>query len=815
MIKEVLKSIYRQFIQKPTLSILNIIGLAGGIATFSLILIYASDQMNFDDWVENSENLYRIDGRFLTSPSGGYTWATMGPLKPALDADFPEVVISARLSLLNWPVKRGEFVNYDQISLVDEEFLELFSLDFVMGEQETAIATPSSVILSETMATKYFGEVNPIGETLTINGNLDYVVTGVFRDLPDNTDLTLDIIIQSREELASNSTSWNDIGVQTFVRLDENASIADVNEKLAVLVDQNRPFIGGAPGDMREIFMLFLQPFDDIHLGASVRTASNPMGNYAMIYGFLAVAVIVLAISAFNFVSMATARALEREREICLRKVAGAKRGQIIRYVLGESIAQTLLATIIGLGLAIEVLPIFGQMVDRSFTLSDFLQPEILAFILFGSLFLGLFSGLYPALFISNFHPARFLTGGRSQRTGLARLRSSLVFVQFVVSISFIVGSVTISQQMDHINRLDLGFDQNNLAILRGINRAETASLAEALKREIKQVPGVLSVTRTSVAPMDNSTSMEGFYSKHIERKLGPGARLVAIDYEFIETMGMTLTQGRVLDERFAEDMTILDGYADPATVPLNRNVIISEVLANALGYGESQDIIGEQIQLSLVSGGGQFLAVVGVVRGMSFASARSGINGQIYYHDPASLGIMVIRFSPGAQANAMVAIGEIWANMYPDTPIRTDFMEERVERLYQTEQQQLQLFSVFSGLAVLLSSIGLIGLVMNSVSHRIKEISLRRVMGAKVSDIIKLFTWQYSKPVLLANIPAWMIAFYYLNGWLEKYSERIDMSPGLYVLAGAAILAVTMALILTLVTRSALTSPAMALRYE
>jgi putative ABC transport system permease protein len=807
-------TIFKQAMQRPVLSLLNLVGLAGGIATCMLIFLYAWSELNYDSWVPEQDGLYRVEGHFVQSATG-FAPSTQVPLAEALMVEGSAFSRAIRQSQSEWPVQRDDFINYESVDVVDPGFLDMFPLNFIAGSRESTFSTLNNVLISQSMATKYFGETDAIGQTLTLNGNLEYTVSGIFTDLPARSDVNVHILVPLQNSLLRSPESWDNISLRTFVRLKPGASVADAEAQLAQLVEKHRPFTGESPGEMSEFYRLFLQPFGDIHLGSRGRTGADSIGNYGLVYGFVGIAILILAISAFNYVSLSTARALEREKEICLRKVMGAKRSQIVKLIMTESIGQTTIAALLGLMIIVDALPFFSEAMGQQFTLSELYQPIPVALFIIGTLIVGILSGLYPAFFVSAFRPVKFLSGGRSRRAGLNRLRTGLVFVQFTVCIGLIIGAVTISKQISHINGINLGFDQNNLIIVRGINRAETASRAEALKQFVATIPGVEAVTRSQIVPLESRTSIEGFYNRNILRDESIPLRLIPVDYDFFPAYGATIIAGRQLSDQYAGDIVELDGYGHWSEEDGVGNVVLNRESVKDFGYTSPEAAVGEQILLWQEGGGTHPLSIVGVVEDVRFNSTRGDTQALVFYHNPDRMDSMTIRTSEDNTNGVIQALGGIWADMYPNTPLRLEFMEERIESQYQSEDQQLRLFVFFAGLTLLLSLIGLIGLVVNSVTHRTREISIRRVVGASVGDIIKLFTWDYLKPVVLANIPAWFLAWYFLGQWIERYSQRIEMGPSLYLIGGGTILAVTMIVVTLLVTRSALTPPVHALRYE
>lgn len=813
-IVELVRSLRRQFVQSPFLSSLNLFGLAAGCAAGAVILLYARAELNFDSWVPNQERLYVVEGQFLQSATGGFSVATMAPLQPAIEANIAEVVESTRLYPTRWPVQNGDFVDLEIVSIADTDFFSIFPVKFLAGDAQTAWSGTGDVVLSESMAIKYFGSANVVGETLTLNGDTDYRVGGVFADLPTRSDIYADILVKARDGLIPEPDSWSAVSMLTFAKLDSPESAAIVNQKLALLVDTHRPFLETAEGEMKEFYRLYLQPFGDYHLGSRGRSAANSIGNFAALYGYIAVAILILVISAFNYVGLATAQGLEREKEICLRKVLGGDFRLIARSTLAESAAQAVIAALIGLLLVEIAIPFFNAAMNYDLAINELLRPLPLTTYFLGAALLGLIAGIYPAFFVAAFRPIRFLSGGRSNRAGAARVRQLLVFLQFSAAIGLIIGAATISRQIALTNRVDMGFDQGNLMLLRGLGRSEVQESAEALRTRMSNLPGVVGVTRSSVAPMDNSSDTQLFYSASIPREEAVGLREISVDYNFWDTYRVPLVAGRSLEERYAEDEFVMDAGADSATLPGNRNVVLNAEAVRQLGFADPSDSVGQQIQLFMDDGGAQFLTVVGVIDDILFESARIGREAKIFYHNPRGFRVMALRIDP-RWADVQDNIRSVWQDMFPGTPVRMDLLEDRIALKYAGERQQLELFVAFSTLAVLLAALGLVGLILNSVARRTKEISLRKVLGASSSQVIHLFAWQYLRPVLIANIPAWAVASYYANEWLRQYAMRVDLSVSTYVLAGATVAFAALTIVTILVMQFARTSPAVALRHE
>lgn len=813
MFGQAVKVMFRQVMRQPFIPILNVVGLALGITVTLLIFLYAHIEMSYDDWVLDQRDLYRIEGQYKGEWSAEYHPYAVNALGPAI-REFPEIESVVRIVGYNWLVKRGDFVNYELIYIAEAGFLDMFPLQFVAGDHETVFQTQSNIIISQDTALQYFGEADPVGQTLTINGTSDYIVAGIFRNVEERTDYPFKFIVPFQESMVYEANSWNVYDSETFVRLKPDASTDDLYERIAQLVDEHRPLHQQTDHVMRERFHYFLQAFGDLHLGSSGRTGTNSIGNFAKIYGFIAIATLVLIVSVFNYISLATARALEREREFCLRKISGAG----FRQILGQTVAEAFLLTSTAACLAwalSEVLMLYARsFFAAEYSLVDLMGVEGGFVFVSAILALSLAAGLYPAVMIRGFRPVRFLSGSRTNRAGANRLRTVLVFLQFSICIGLVIGAVTISRQMAYINQLDLGYNPEGLVAVYGLDKAEVAPTSDTFKDRLSRISGVEAVTRSRVIPLASSYWWNVFYSENTSSEATVNLRMVATDYDFIDTYGAKLIAGRRLNSQYSEDT--IDMFDDALVEALQgtRNVIVNKEALGPLGYASAEGIIGKEIFIK-IKDSAKPLVVVGVIEGMRFYSARSGVEPKIHFHAPGRYRAASVRVDTSRTQEVLGNIQMLWAEMFPEVPFQRYFLEDLIKRDYEGERNQQLLFIVFSCLAIVLSLVGLVGLVSNSITHRAKEMSVRRVLGASLGDNVRLLTWQYVKPVLWANIPAWIVAYYFLTGWLEKYSQRIDVGLQYYLLGGGVIILITATMTVGLVIRAALIRPADILKCE
>ncbi len=813
MIGHAVRVSLRQIIRRPFLPVLNLVGLAFGIAVSLIILLYAHVEMHYDDWVTDQEDLYRIEGQYKGSWSSYYHLYVVNALGPAV-ANFPEVKSVVRLIGNHWLIKKGDFVNYETVFLAEDGFLDIFPLEFVNGNASSPFPTKNSVIISADAALQYFGQESAIGQTLTLDESNDFIVSAVFKDVGPRTDYSFKFVVPFQDVLVHEPNSWDVYDSETFVRLHAGASTESLYERIAQLVDEHRPLHKQTDHVMRERFHYFLQPFADLHLGSQGRTEANTIGNYAKIYGFIAIAGLVLMISVFNYIGLATARALEREREFCLRKISGAGFKQILHHTIAESVLLTWLAAILGWVISEAMMPFVGGLLGIEYGLFDlFGLMGAVSFTIAVSL-LGFFAGLYPAFMARDFKPAKFLSGGRSSRRNVNRIRSTLVFVQFAICIGLVISAVTISRQMAYVNQLDLGYDANGIVAVYGLDKTEVAPRSDTFKERVAKIAGVEAVTRSRVIPHGSSNWYNVFYSENMSGDETVNLRMIASDYDFIDTYGAKLIAGRKLDPQYAEDTIDMFDDSKIEALTSTRNVIINKEAVRELGFTSAEGAIGKEIFIK-INDSNKPLIVVGVIEGMRFYSARRIIAPKIHFHAPNRFRAASLRIDTLHTQEVVSNIQALWAEMFPDVPFQIFFVEELIQKAYASERNQQFLFIVFSCLAILLSLLGLTGLVSNSIAHRSKEISIRRVLGASVSDNVKLLTWQYLRPVLLANIPAWAVAYYFLSDWLEKYPQRIDVGVEYYVLGGMLILLVTGVMTASLVLRTVLLRPAEVLKYE
>ncbi|MGH7451343.1 MAG: ABC transporter permease, partial [bacterium] len=776
MLKNYLKIAFRNLVKNKTYALINIAGLAIGMACCVLILFYVYDELSYDRHHENAERIYRLTASY---PTTGKHWACIGPpVGPALKAAIPEIEQVARFKFSdgNRPFLRYEEKQFqeDDILYADSTALLVFSLPLVQGNPATALREPRSLILTQRMAQKYFGEEEPMGRVLVMNGNLPLTVTGVLQNLPHSTHLPFDSLI-SMPTFYANAGDWVDraktwAGFHTYVLLREPLDPQNVEQKFPA-------FISGFFADQfdkpaEQVLTLHLQPLTDIHLHSRLEKEIQPNSDIAYVYIFSVIAVFVLLIACVNFINLATAQFTKRLREVGIRKVMGAYRTQLVKQFLGETLVMTfwgLLAAFLFIELST---PVFQNLTGKTLSLHD-LNPQLLILGISGiALFTGLVSGSYPAFYLSRLQPVQSLRGLVTRTAHTARLRKGLVIFQFAISIFLIAGAIIIHNQLEYFRNKQLGFDQELVVKvpLQGEQREAVMRSLDAFKQSLRQHPAILSAAVGSESPGERF-SLETIQRE--DRKDAPGTQmriLWGVDQDYLSTLGVKLVQGRNFSNAFASDSMAF--ILNEAGV---RELDLQEPLGAVLRWN---DYVGP---------------VVGVAANFHFASLHHTIEPLIIPHRPAEANQLLVRTQAGRIREALSIIRSELDRVAPNQLFVYSFLSEDFNRLYRSEDKLGDVFLFFTGIAILVACLGLFGLVTFAAEQRTKEIGVRKVLGATVANLVGLLSKDFVKLVLIANLIAWPIAYLAMNKWLQDFAYRIDIGWWVFALAGGLALLITL----------------------
>ncbi len=828
MLRHYLTVAYRNLAASKRYAAINIGGLTVGLAACLLILLYVQDERSYERWLPNAERIASVETTFIVP--GGETLAfagTPGPLKAALDRGFSSAIEqTTRLYHDAQPVRIGDRTFRGGMSYVDPGFFQVFDLPMVAGDREAALASNAAVILSATTARTWFGDGPAIGQTITVEGTTVFTVVGVFADLPLETHLELDAIAlfdpARYRDQPWIADRWTASNLSTYVLFRSPEAIAEVAAQMPAFVDRN--VVIDMPGMTERpstLMHLDLMPLLDIHLHAD-KPGYEHTGSVNAVIAFAGIALLILIIACINFVNLATARAMKRAREVAMRKVVGATRGQLVRQHLGEAIVTALIALVFAIAIVEVALGAFNGFLHKSMRLDLLGDPALLAEVLGLVLVVGVAGGLYPALYLSRFRPATVLKANQSASQGSSRLRTGLVVFQFAISIALMICTATIYCQTRYARGLDLGFQRGDRLTLGALADLPSAETIATLKRELAALPGVRGVALSSDTPpleSDNHTLIYGSATGDHDRMI---IETLRVDPDFFAVYGVAPLAGRLFSIDHPDDFEPAEGSHGPDR---HQGIVINRAFAAKLGFARPDDAVGK-VLWDIIDGDDPTVrtrtTVVGVVPDLYLRSARVEMTPLIYYARPwgRRFGRMTIHAEPGRMPEVVRAVEAVWHRVAPTVPIRTGFVDEAIARQYDADAQRGQIFAAFSVLAILIACLGLFGLAAFSAERRTKEIGMRKVLGASVLDIVRLLVWQFSRPVLVANLIAWPVGYYIMSTWLAGFRHAIDLTSPLFlvgIFGGAAVLALAIAWLTTAghAYRVARANPSRALRVE
>ncbi len=784
-----LKISFRNIKRYKIHSVINIAGLAIGICCCILILLWIQDELSFDRFHVNVSRIFRVAKEEHRTEEIELSARTPPPLAKALVRDIPEIEMATRYG--RWENRNisfgGKNFNESDYWHADADFFEIFSFSFLKGDPRTVFVNPYSVVITEETAIRYFGEENPIGEILTVNNGFQVTVTGVLHNIPDNSTLQFDLIspfeILITEFTGEESRdNWHFNSFTTFVLLRDQASANIVDEKITeylfAQIEKNSDY-------------LFLQPITDVHLRSRLTLDFTGRGSIKYIWIFSGLALFILIIACINFMNLTTARSSQRAKEVGLRKVVGASRSQLARQFFGESTLLAIIALLIALVLVELVMPEFNRITEKSLSLKILQDPIIIvgAFLLI--LFTGILSGFYPALMLSSFQPAKALKDNKipaGTRTVLMRI---LVTAQFSISIFLIIGTFIIIRQLLYMEHKDLGIEKDHILNIELIG--ELNQQYPSLKEEICRLNNVINVSASLALPSDiaSSPGSPEWEGKDPNNQMQIKADFV--DYDYIETFDITMKQGRSFSRLYSTD--------DSAAYVVNEEAVRRMGLESPIDKSFSfWEIEGR---------------IIGVMKDFHFRSLHNKIEPIVFKIFPPWFRYMYIKIDSKNIQSTICDIEATWTKMVPEYPFEFSFLEEEFDNVYKSERRLGKLFYYFAALAVFIACLGMLGLSSLIAEQRTKEIGIRKILGASMSSIFILFSKEFTKWIVLANVIAWPIAYYSMLKWLQGFAYRIDMTLEFYIIAGIIALVIALLTVSYQSLKSALINPAISLRYE
>lgn len=804
-----LLSLYRSLVRHKLYAALNLGGLAVGIAVFLILGLYVRFETGYEKWLPDYDKTYVVQTVYTMpdSPANGAFAATMGGLLDQMREDFPGVV-GTRINGgqdAGTILQDGRATRVDAAQ-VDASFFDVFRLPMVAGDAATALAQPGNVAIDEKTARAYFGTRDPIGQTLTVSMDKvrTYRVSAVFRDLPKNTDLKLSVLMPLTREMANDYWyHWGSVSLSTFLRFDTPAAARAFEGKLPAFVDRRGKELGDGSHKPSSFQRLELLPLADLHLepqGAESASAKTTVVTLGL------VGVLTLLIAVVNYVNLATARAGLRAREVAMRKVLGADRGILVRQFLGEAVLTVAIAALGGLILAELGLPLVNAAGGLSLTIPyGVVVPALLVL----SVVVGVLAGVYPAILLSRFPAAAVLASARSPGGGRAgtRIRELLVIGQFGLAIAFMIGTAVLVAQTRHVRAADLGFQREGLLVVTAaVDPAVPKDRKPAILNAIRALPQVKDATIANATPggsgegNNNNVPLPGVAGP------GPSLTWVRVSPRFFETHGARLIAGRWFDDAHGADDVTARKPTDPTNIVINRRALTT------LRFASAQDAIGKTV------GGDRPRTIIGVVDDLRFDTPRSPVAPTYYIYNRApetiDTSVIAIRVT-GDPRTALAAVRDLWQRMVPQVPFTGQTADQRLADFYEADERATRLFGIGAGLAVLIGCGGLWGFASFNTARRTREIGIRKTLGASSSDIVKLLVGQFLRPVLIANLVAWPLAYFAMRTWLAGFEDAIALSPLFFI--GASIVAVAVAVLTVLgqSLRASRAAPAWALRHD
>ena len=796
MLKNVILIALRNFIKDKWYSLLNILGLTIGI-TFSLFLIfYVTDELNYDRYHEKADRIYRI-ASYIQERDKNTNWPySQLPLAATLKKDFPEVEESARLLNRERTLfKSGENSFYEtKIYYADSTIFNIFSYRFIEGNPARALNEPNSIVISKTLAVKYFGKnTSAVGKTLKTVYDL-YKVTGVIEDVPQNSHLRFDMLISMSTILKGNQNgqdNWGSFNNFTYVLLRPGVNVDAFNKKMLPMYDKY----------MAPIFAKFnvkmhykAQPITSIHLHSDLQGEPEELGSMSYIWIFSAVAFFMMLIASINYMNLTTARSARRAKEIGIRKVTGSSKKQLVLQFLGESLLTAFIAVLISALLVLLLLPFFNSISGKTFTIHTLMQPFNTLLLLSIGLFTGLVGGSYPAFYLSSFRPVSILKGALSTASGNVNLRRTLVVLQFSISMIMLICTWVVYAQLRYIQKIDLGFNQEQVMIVTVNTGQDERHKIYAMNNEFRSMPGIKDVGTGTAYPGSGNISLNLFTVQTNTGHTDKGIECYQIDESFLSTLGIKIIKGRNFS-----------GLADTL-----HSIVVNEAMVKHFGWDNA---LGKRVTFPGDTSG-NYVEVVGVMKDFNQKSLYNPIAPLLLFYS-ANNNIIELKLGSGDIKTTIAKAETIWKKYFPQLPFEYKFLDEDFNSQYVADQKRGKIFAAFSILTILITCLGLLGLTAFTTQQKQKEISIRRVLGSSTLDVVLLITKNYLWLALIASCIAFPVAYYFMHNWLKAFPYNDGPSVIPFVVSALVIVVTAVATASFHSAKAALTKPAVVLKTE
>ena len=802
MIKNYLKIAWRSLLKQKGFSFINIFGLATGMACSLLVFLFVKDETSYDRFHNDAGQIYRVVKDFVNDDGSRLPDATTPPaLAPAMQKDIPEVAITTRVFPgwgANFLIKYGDKkINEDKLYRVDSSFFDVFTFPFVYGNAKDAFKEMQSIVLTESSAKRYFGNDNPIGKTLQIDRLGNLMVSGVIKDVPHASHFHFDFLISTRKFGGNIDADWGFYNFYTYAKLKPHSDITAFTKKVQDVYKKNTT-------DGTNIF--YVQPLTDIHLTSNLKWELEPNSDKLYVYVFTVIGIFILLIAGINYVNLATAKASVRAKEIGVRKVTGALRSSLIGQFLVESVITCLLAALLAVIFAQLLLPVANELTLKQLTVIG--NPGVLGYMLVGVLLLGIIAGFFPAIYLSSFKPIAVLKGLKINERGTLSLRKTLVVVQFTISTVLIIGVLIISQQMHYLQSAKLGLNKEQVMIVKNAG-AMSAADRNAFQNTVLQDQEVKKIATSDGVVggqnWTNSMSVKGSENSQLVNFLN-------VSYDFLDVLGIEMKEGRSFSSQFPAD-TLSNGIPGGPLEQTVGGIILNETAVKDLQI--TAPVVGKQILWGNDADTMYYVTIVGVAKDFHFTSLRNEIKPFAFVNNPRRADNFTIKLSTDKVQTSLAKIENVWKKFMADRNFEYTFLDETYTKLYQSEERFQKVFISLVILGIIIACLGLLGLATFAAQQRVKEIGIRKVLGASVFNVVTLLSKDFLMLVIIALILAVPVAWYVMNEWLKDFAYRINIQWWIFLVAAVIAIIIAFVTISTQAIKTAISNPVKSLRTE
>jgi putative ABC transport system permease protein len=792
-----LKNAVRIIISQRFYSIINIIGLSIGITACILVSLYVKYDLSFDRYHKNAENIYRIEFSFPREGVIEHMAQSQAMLGPTLINEYPEIKKLSRICFAERSlVKAGDKNNYeDRITYADSAFFEIFTYQAIAGDVTQFLKKPNSIIITESIAKKYFGKENPLGKVIEIDNKYSFEVNGVIKDVPVNSHFKFDFIAPysslDKQPVANYFHQWGaTFGSYTYMLADKGFDRKAFEKKTENFFSTHTDIKG-------EGWRVVIRPLLDIHFNSHSGDEIEENSSMSRIYIISSIALFILLLACINFVNLSTARSSKRAMEIGMRKVIGASKYQLIQQFLGESVLFSMASLLISIITVKLTIPYFASFAGTETELSYISNWSTWLLIVGGVLIVGVLAGLYPALFISSYQPIEAIKGINSSNRGKKRgsyLRQGMVILQFSISIILIAGTIIVNLQLRYLRNYNMGFDKEYMIVMPVY--AKVDNNYKTIKQELRNIPGVLSATAGASAPTSGNNIGSECKPNGIDNHTGTfGIEVKSVDYDYMNHFGVKLVAGRYFSEDFPGDFP--------------NTMVINEKMVRSLGFNNPQDVLGKSYFISL---NGFKPEVIGVIKDFNSSSLHNEITPMVFMINPNWFEEFIVKVKSANMPSTINKLKEVWAKFFPQYPFEYSFLDESIDKMYKSEEQYSKVITIFSVVALFIACLGLLGLASFVTEQRKKEIGIRKVQGASVKSIVQLVSNEFLILVIVSNIIAWPVAWFFMKKWLISFAYRIDISLWTFIFSGLLALLIALITVSVQAVKAAIANPVMSL---